>query len=134
MKLYSLALLSSLALVACGGGSDLDAEQVGYFKDAQNNRVFAYRLPAEGIEAAAVEAHAGQQMHTDGQLTRVYYWPSDAAAPGMEIAREPSLDDAADAIRRTGLDAWAYAAAIGPRGDLVFSDCRAGSTDSLCRQ
>ena len=63
-----------LLIYSCSGDDPnaVKLEQVGYHKDNDKNRCFAYTYDKD--DEAQILQHAKQRMHTSGQITQVFYF------------------------------------------------------------
>lgn len=126
----TLALLSALALAACGGSSP-DFEQKGYFKSESKARLMTFSMPVDAT-VEQVSNHAKTRMHTKGLPTASYYWPEGAHIPAMEISREADFFAATDLVHSPAYDPYVFLGVISPNGEFSFYDCRPPDPDEIC--
>lgn len=118
MKKISKVLLyisSIVFLSACS--SDLDFEQIEYFKNKEKWRVFVYIAPDATIEQMKV--HARKQMYTPGKTTDVYYYRSN---PGFTPHSVTNASNAIEAQKLASRPGCVLRYQKGPRGEEYFSE------------
>ena len=127
--------LSWIVAAACvpetGQTGDARFDQVGYFKDDLNNRIFTVLFPPEATRDD-VQAHAERLMHTSGRLMAAYFYPVSVAAPGDEVTLAPSAFEANEAI--FGLNTHTYAFMRYLNGNIEFVECGVERAHDLCKQ
>ena len=132
-----VALIVIGATFGGSGGSDLSASpatQGGYFKSPANDRIFTFTYKSSATPSQ-LRARADSVAYTQGQMTAVYFYPSDATMPRDGITTAKSLFDANRVLYElAGMSKWSYAYMRDRKGDARFVDCRAAPDSDLCRQ
>jgi hypothetical protein len=105
--------------------------QVGYFKSSANDRVFTARLSKGGSESDA-RAFAESKAYTEGQMTAVYIYSSEATIPADGITNASSVFDANEVLDYPGMSSWNYAFMRYRNGQVEFVDCER-TQSTLCR-
>ena len=107
-------------------------QQIGYFKDEASNRVFVLQADDE-IEATTARDIIAGKMHTEGQMTVVYLFTSDSAAPSDVVTLAPNFVAANQAMFDSPGPAWRWRWVKAPSGKTTFTDCETAPDDSSCK-
>lgn len=100
-------------------------ERGGYFKSDDRNRIQAISADVAGeAEAAAMLAKA--DTYTEGRITAVYLFPTDAAMPVDELTQAGTFGNAVALFDAPPFDGWTWRLWINPRGERVVEPRREG--------
>lgn len=124
-----LLIASSLLLAACGGPSDFELR--GRFKSETDAQVKTFAV-SEGVSADAIRDHAIGQTKSASNTMAVYYWRTGSRIPGNEMARQESFFAAQLLPYDAQYDRPEFIAVQGPKGEMVFADCRPPQPDEIC--
>lgn len=117
MKYFAIGLaIGALGLlfVAFSEG-DAGPEQVGYFKDENRNRVFAYVAPDDFSDAQAREFLA-DVMHSEGHVTRAFLYRPFKNHPGHKLTGARDFIEASNMMASALYDEWSWSVVINPAG------------------
>ena len=145
-KILSVFALATM-IIGCNGpnGSSSTAtsksssaanmfKQVGYFKDAKNNRVFTVSCKPAATEAQ-VKSYAKKLSNTIGQMTAAYFYPEGSKIPADGVTMARSSFAATDVIWDTpGLSSWDYVYMMPTIGEVTFVNCKERPGDDLCKK
>lgn len=109
MKKFMFTLLAAALLTSCGGS---DNNEIAYFKNAQNFRV--YVVETTDTTQASMDEHAVSKMNTAGRPTVVYYY-----TPGNAI-NPTALNDFNRIIDRCDASNYYYRWWKNPSGTVVY--------------
>lgn len=133
MKTRALVLGVVVGLLVASQVTQADElRQRGYFKSANNDRVFTVEISPDVMSEAA-QAHGARLPYTPGQMTTAYYYVSGSTIPVDGVTRAKNLLEVNRVLYDVpGLSPWAFTYQRSRNGEAVFVDCRSGAVD-LCR-
>ncbi|MER8925818.1 hypothetical protein [Mesorhizobium sp. M0859] len=121
--------VAAVAIAGCSGKPSIS--QVGYYQSAARDRVFTARM-TEGATVDEAKKYAETRPYTEGQMTSVYLYPSNATIPADGITLATSIDRANQALEGSAMSPWKFAFMHYRNGNTEFVDCQA-SRNELCR-
>lgn len=124
-----LLIASSLLLAACGSPSDFELR--GHFRSETDAQVKNFAV-SEEITDQEIRDHAVAQMKGITNTMAVYYWRNGSRIPGPELAKQKSFFVAQVLYYEPGYDLPEFFAVQGPKGKMVFADCRPSEPDEIC--
>lgn len=124
-----LLIVVVVALAGCSGKPNVS--QVGYYQSDAKDRVFTARMTEAATDEEA-RKFAETRPYTDGQMTSVYIYPSNATIPADGITLANSIDHANQALDYPNMSPWRFAYMHYRNGNAEFVDCKA-TRHELCR-
>lgn len=131
-----VGIMAALLAVACTQDVPEQAriQQVGYFKDSSNNRIFTLKLHAAAT-AAEARAAAEQLANTPGQMMAAYFYAPDAFVPDDAVTLGKDLVSVTDMLYDDpSLPAWRFVFIRNFNAPPSFVDCVEAPDKDLCRK
>jgi DNA-directed RNA polymerase subunit RPC12/RpoP len=135
---WAIAVLVVLGVAGAllGGGSENPARfrELGYFKDANNHRLFTLQI-ADDVTPEQARAHAERLPNTANRFMAAYFYPEGSTVPADVVSSGTDFIAVSDMLHEEpGMPPWRFVfirSMVG--GPPQFVDCRDAPDKDLCR-